>query len=209
MVEFNKNGAMKAKDYLVDCVIGGEKYCPIIIITHDECTFSANDGVRKAWTWEGYTFLQPKRPGQGIMTSNFLLSFGWLNLASLCSEKKKEVIEKCGLLEMEAVEIFKYRKKNNGYWDRVKLNKQVVSKVLLIMEALYPRYSLYSYLTIPSIIQFIQRIHFRFKKWIKVLEVSKRNYAMIGLKGEKFGLGNLLITTRLMVIMFQKEYKES
>ena len=57
------------------------------------------------------------------MTSNFLLFFCQLNLAFLFSEKKKEVVEKCGLLEIEVVEIFKYEKKNNGYWDRAKLNK--------------------------------------------------------------------------------------
>ena len=45
MVEFNKDGAMKAKDYPVDCAVGGEERRPIIVITHDECTFSANDGI--------------------------------------------------------------------------------------------------------------------------------------------------------------------
>ena len=33
------------------------------------------------------------------MTPNFLFSFGWFNLASLSSEKKKGVVRKCGLLE--------------------------------------------------------------------------------------------------------------
>lgn len=63
MVEFNENGTMKVKDYLVDCAVRGEECRTIIIITHDECTFSRNDGVQKAWTWEGDTFLRPKRRG--------------------------------------------------------------------------------------------------------------------------------------------------
>ena len=76
------------------------------------------------------------------MTSDFLLLFGRLNLASLSSEKRKDVVEKCGLLEMEAVKVFEYRKNNDGYWDGAKLHKQVVSKALPIAEALYPGYSL-------------------------------------------------------------------
>ena len=123
MVEFNEDDVMKAKDYLVDCVVGGEKYRPIIVITHDKCTFFANDRVRKTWTWEGDTFLQLKGQGQEIITSDFLLLFGWLNLAFLSSKKKKEVEEKCGLLETEAIEMFKYGKNNDGYWDEAKLYK--------------------------------------------------------------------------------------
>ena len=50
MVEFDENGAMKPKVYLSNYAVGGENRRPIIVITHDECTFSANDRVRKAWT---------------------------------------------------------------------------------------------------------------------------------------------------------------
>lgn len=51
-------------------------------------------------------------------------------------------MEKYGLLEIEVVEVFEYGKNNNGYWDRAKLHKQVVSKAFPIAEALYPGYSL-------------------------------------------------------------------
>ena len=51
------------------------------------------------------------------MISDFLLPFGQLNLASLSFQKRKEVVEKCGLLETKAVEVFEYEKNNNGYWD--------------------------------------------------------------------------------------------
>ena len=71
-----------------------------------------------------------------------MLSFGRLNLAFLSFEKKKEVEEKFGLLETEAIEMFEYEKNNDGYWDRAKLHKQVVSKALPIAEALYSGYSL-------------------------------------------------------------------
>lgn len=54
------------------------------------------------------------------MTSEFLLPYGRLNLAFLIS-KEREAIYEIRLLEEEVVEIFEYRKNNNGYWDGAKL----------------------------------------------------------------------------------------
>ena len=48
MVKFEENGAMKAKIYSSDCAVGKTNRHPIMLITHDECTFSANDGIQKA-----------------------------------------------------------------------------------------------------------------------------------------------------------------
>ena len=90
---------------------------------------------------KGDIFLRPKGQGQGIMTCEFLLPYGRLNLASPTSEKR-EVIHETGLLEEEAVEIFEYGKNNDGYWNGAKLHQQVVNKALTIAEALYPGYSL-------------------------------------------------------------------
>lgn len=39
------------------------------------------------------------------------------------------------------VELFKYRKNNERYWDGPKLHKQVVNKALSIAKMLYPGYS--------------------------------------------------------------------
>ena len=47
MVEFFEDDMMKSKIYPSNCKVGGENRQPIIVITHDECTFFANDGVRK------------------------------------------------------------------------------------------------------------------------------------------------------------------
>lgn len=76
------------------------------------------------------------------MTSEFVLSFGRLNLASLSLEKRDEVVEKYGLVSTEAVEIFEYRKNNYRYWDGAKLHHQVMKKALPIAEVLYLGYSL-------------------------------------------------------------------
>lgn len=86
--------------------------------------------------------MRPKRRGQGIMVSEFLLPFGRLNLSFLSLEKRQEVIKKAGLTHTEAVENFEYGKNNDGYWDGAKLHQQVVNKALPIAEALYPGYSL-------------------------------------------------------------------
>ena len=76
LVEFEEDESMKAKNYPDDFAIGGDLRCSVITITHDECTFSADDGIRKAWTRIGDTFLRPKGRGQGIMASDFFFLFG-------------------------------------------------------------------------------------------------------------------------------------
>lgn len=48
LVEFEEDGLMKTKNYLDNCVVGGDILRPIIVITHDKCTFSANDRIQKA-----------------------------------------------------------------------------------------------------------------------------------------------------------------
>lgn len=76
------------------------------------------------------------------MVSKFLLPFGRLNLLSLSEEKQKEVKGKAGLIITKVIELFKYGKNNEGYWDGAKLYQQVVNKVLPIVKALYLGYSL-------------------------------------------------------------------
>ena len=56
LVEFREDDTMKDKNYLLDCAVRGENYWPIIVITYDECTFSANDSIQKAWTQVSETF---------------------------------------------------------------------------------------------------------------------------------------------------------
>lgn len=76
------------------------------------------------------------------MVSEFLLPFSRLNLLSLSEKKQKEVIKKIKLTILETVELFEYRKNNEGYWDGAKLHKQLISKTLPITEVFYLGYSL-------------------------------------------------------------------
>jgi hypothetical protein len=78
----------------------------IVLITHDECVFSANDGKRQAWLQESDAFLRPKGKGQGIMVSDFLLPWGRLNLLHLTEAKLAEA--EARNIPPEAVELFEY-----------------------------------------------------------------------------------------------------
>lgn len=142
LVEFDSDGNMLPKIYPSDYEVGGATCRPVIMITHDECTFSSNDGPRFGWQKDGDTFLRPKSKGRGIMVSEFLLPFGRLNLASLSELSHKELMDRCGLTETEAVEIFEFGKINQRYWTGADLLKQVKEKALPIAQALYPGYSL-------------------------------------------------------------------
>ena len=157
IVEFEENGTMKPKIYPSDCAVGGNDRRPIIVITHDECTFSANDGIRRAWTRKGDTFLRPKGRGQGIMASEFLLPYGRLNLASLTFEER-EAIHETGLLEEEAVENFEYGKNNDEYWDGAKLS---LTKLYLLRRLFILDTHFFIYLIMQQAIPFTQRMRFK------------------------------------------------
>lgn len=55
---------------------------PLILVTHDESTFNANDGKRRLWTQGGEQPLRPKGKGKGIMVSGFLTPGGILEVPS-------------------------------------------------------------------------------------------------------------------------------
>ena len=49
LVEFDSEGNIKDKVYPYDCQVRSINRRPVIVITHDECTFSANDGKTHGW----------------------------------------------------------------------------------------------------------------------------------------------------------------
>ena len=48
LVEFEEDRSIKTKEYPDDCAVRGDKRCLIIVSTHDECIFFANDRIQKA-----------------------------------------------------------------------------------------------------------------------------------------------------------------
>lgn len=137
LVEFNEDGSMIPKEYPCDCTVGGPDRRPYILITHDESTFSANDGRHQAWLKEGHAFLRPKSRGKGIMISDFLLPWKRLNISHLPQEERQALLA-TGVPE-EAAEVFEYGQED-GYWDGAKVVSQVRDRALPIVEALYPGY---------------------------------------------------------------------
>ena len=57
----------------------GEK--PLVLVTHDQSTFNANDGKRRLWMKENAQPLRPKGNGKGIMVSAFLTPGGILKVS--------------------------------------------------------------------------------------------------------------------------------
>ena len=72
-VEFQDDGIILPKEYSKNCAVGRPNQRPIIMIIHDESTFSANDNCQKVWTLEKYRIFKLKRRGKGIMISYFQL----------------------------------------------------------------------------------------------------------------------------------------
>jgi len=62
VVEFEDDEAIKEKIYPPGCEVGGSTK-PIILITHDESTFSSNDSRRQAWVKQGTQIIRPKGRG--------------------------------------------------------------------------------------------------------------------------------------------------
>lgn len=65
LVEFDSEGNIKDKVYLDDCQVGGTNRRPVIVIIHDDYTFSANDGKTHRWQCKEDTFLCPPKKKKG------------------------------------------------------------------------------------------------------------------------------------------------
>ncbi len=90
-VEFFEDGTMVPKEYPDDCKVAGPDQRPIIMITHVERTFFANNGRKKAWTLNGQGILRPKGKIKEIMVSDFLLPWSKINLLSLSPQQQKDL----------------------------------------------------------------------------------------------------------------------
>ena len=58
----------------------------LVLITHDESTFSANDGKRKVWMKQGQQPLRQKGQEKGIMVSGFLSPRGQLQVPNAATD---------------------------------------------------------------------------------------------------------------------------
>lgn len=135
MVIFAENGSWTMPVDLKE----GKK--PLVLVTHDESTFNANDGKRRIWKEKRKSPLRPKRRGKGIMASEFLTPVRRLRVPDtvpdahllrdpnwLLNENHKP--RRC------CTEFLEYRKDN--YWDGDKMTDQTVNLATRIFPYAYP-----------------------------------------------------------------------
>lgn len=63
LVEFKEHGIIKAKVYPKNYQVGGDNCQPVICITHNECTFLANNCKTKIWQRTDESILRSKEKG--------------------------------------------------------------------------------------------------------------------------------------------------
>ncbi len=112
-VEFFDDRSILPKIYPDDCAVKRSDQRHIIMITYDKSIFSANDGCRKVWTWDGHGILWPKEKRKGIMMSDFFLPWSRLNIFSLPHQQQEKLVNPG--VSLEAANYFKYKKVEEGY----------------------------------------------------------------------------------------------
>lgn len=117
----------------------GEK--PMVLVTHDESTFNANDGKRRLWLKQGEQPLRPKGKGKGIMVSGFLTPGGILRVpdhvpdAELLTNPTWPRDDK-GKPVREAIEYLEYGKDN--YWTGEKMVEHTTHVAIPIFNYAFP-----------------------------------------------------------------------
>ena len=76
LICFDESGAW----WIPDTLPQREK--PLLLVTHHESSFNANDEMRQLWMFNGKHLSQPKSKGKGIMVSAFLTPNGVLQVPS-------------------------------------------------------------------------------------------------------------------------------
>lgn len=117
MVSWDEDGNMSIPE-----LPNGER--PVVLVTHDESAFNANDGRRRLWIKDGNQPLRPKGKGRGIMVSDFLTPDG--RLAISCPDGSSSF----------ATEYLEYGRDN--YWTGDLMISQLINKAIPIFEAAFP-----------------------------------------------------------------------
>jgi hypothetical protein len=117
----------------------GEK--PLVLVTHDESTFNANDGKRRFWSKKGEQQIRPKSRGKGIMISGFLTPGGILKVPDHLSDE--ELLsdptwpkDGTGKPVREGLHYFEYGKDN--YWTGDKMVEHTARVAVPIFKRAFP-----------------------------------------------------------------------
>lgn len=114
---------------------------PLVLVTHDESTFNANDGKRHIWMEKGKTPLRPKGRGKGIMVSEFLTPGGRLHVPDSISDVELLQdsgwpLDENGKPRRYCTEFLEYGKDN--YWDGDKMTDQTINIATRIFPYAFP-----------------------------------------------------------------------
>ena len=115
---------------------------PLVLVTHDEARFNANDGKRRMWMKENEQPLRPKGKGKGIMVSGFLTPGGILKVPSHVSDIQLLADSTWprnnnGEPVREAIEYLEYGKDN--YWTGEKMVNHTRTAIRIFQHA-FPEY---------------------------------------------------------------------
>ena len=102
----------------------------LILVTHDESSFSANDDSTHHWKKRGTQPLKSKSKGKGLMVSEFLTA---------ADGRLRFTDSKTGSVD-EACEILRYGSgvSDDGYWTAEKMVRQVRERAIPIFEKRFP-----------------------------------------------------------------------
>lgn len=140
LVKFQEDGSILDKQYPEDCTVGKPNWQPIIMITHDESIFSANDSCQSTWVQKRHDILRPKRKEKELWS----LIFYFLGHVWTFFYIQQTAIEKITSgIPAEPATYFEYGNNNEKYWMRDHLLQQIVDKALSAAEALYLGYKLW------------------------------------------------------------------
>ncbi len=106
---------------------------PLVLVTHDESTFNANDGKRQLWMENGKQPLRLKARGKGLMVSDFLTPGGRLAVPDAISDT--ELAARL-LPRRYATEYFVYGK--DKYWRGDDMVDHTVKVAIPIFNAAFP-----------------------------------------------------------------------
>ncbi|CAG8744627.1 13827_t:CDS:2 [Cetraspora pellucida] len=106
-----------------------------ILVTHDECTFYANDSYPSVWAPLGMLPLHKKGKGKALMVSEFLTETrGCLTI----TPAEINELNLSSTFPQEARVIVKPGKNDDGWWNASDMLMQVSNKAILIFEATHP-----------------------------------------------------------------------
>lgn len=129
MLEWDSEGKLI---HTVDEIWAMTGECPLVVVTHDECIFHANDGLTHVWTLKDSMLLRKKGHGQGIMLSEFITSSSQLTVPLSITDTQ---LASMGL-RRNAIESMEFG--NDTWWTGEKLKDQVLNCAIPIFNLQFP-----------------------------------------------------------------------